>query len=541
MESTSVLIVGGSLVGLSQALFLAHQGVDCVLVERHQGLSAHPRARGINPRTMELFRQAGVEGRLRAAESARALAGNSGVVMAHTLAGEHTRLDQAYFMDTDTDFSEHTPVAWCLCHQDEAEPAIAARARELGADLRFGTELTGFTSGGDGVTATVRDVATGATRTIRAGYLVAADGARGRVREELGIPLTGPGTISDFLNISFTADLREVLGDRRFVICYLRALPMRAALLPVNNADRWLMHVECDPARAAAMSEEECRELVRTGTGVPDLAVTIEQAAPWPMAAAVADAFRAGRVLLAGDAAHVMPPTGAFGSNTGIQDAHNLAWKLALVLRGRAAPALLDTYDAERRPVAAETARQVVLRSRDRSRMTRGNGEEAAPAIRSDAELMFTYRYESAAVVPEGTGAPAGKGAPGVRVPHLSLVRPGARVDLLDLLGRGFVLLAAAGGAGWARAAAALAAERDLPLDAYRVVPALEEATSHRDVLADPMGRWPAVSGTGTAGALLVRPDGIVAWRATAASADPRAELAAALDRVLAGTAPSLV
>ncbi|MFC4587957.1 FAD-dependent monooxygenase [Sphaerisporangium corydalis] len=545
MSSPSVVIVGGSLVGLSQALFLAYQGIDCVVVERHHGLSAHPRARGINPRTMELFRQTGVESRLRAAESAKALAGNSGVVMAGTLSGGgYTRMDQAYFMDTDTDFSEHTPVSWCLCHQDEAEPAIAARARELGADLRFGTELTGFEQDADGVTVTVRDRESGAEETIRAGYLIAADGAHSGVREKLGIPLAGPGTLSDFLNISFTADLREVLGDRRFVICYLRSMPMRAALLPVNNADRWLLHVECDPERAAAISDEECRELVRAAVGIEDLDVTIDQAAPWAMSAHVATSFRKGRVLLVGDAAHVMPPTGAYGSNTGIQDAHNLAWKLAMTLKHGAAPALLDSYEAERRPVASETIQQVVLRSRDRSRMTGAGDGGTGPAIRSDAELMFTYRYESDAVVQDADAPPATGGAygVGVRAPHLTLVRPGQLVDLLDLFGHGFVLLTGAFGGAWAEAATTLADQYKIPLTAYRVVPALEESIRRRDVLADPMGRWAATFGVRQTGAVLIRPDGFVAWRAVDAQDDPHRHLGEALSRILhAGTAPSLV
>ncbi|WP_214410560.1 FAD-dependent monooxygenase [Sphaerisporangium fuscum] len=546
MESPSVVIVGGSLVGLSQALFLAQRGVDCVLVERHHGLSTHPRARGINPRTMELFRQAGVEPRLRAAESARALAGNSGVVMAETLAsGEYRRLDQAYFMDTDTDFSEYTPVSWCLCHQDEAEPAIAARARELGADIRFGTEMTGFEQDDDGVTVTVRDLATGTVRTIRSRYLVAADGARSGVRERLGIGVAGPGTLSDFLNISFTADLREVLGARRFVICYLTALPVRAALLPVNNADRWLLHVECEPERAAAMSEEECRELVRAAVGVPDLKVTVEQAAPWAMAANVAETFRDGRVFLVGDAAHVMPPTGAFGSNTGVQDAHNLAWKLALALEDLAGPALLDSYDAERRPVATETVGQVVLRSKDRSRMTRGDAGGPAPVIRSDAELMFTYRYRSDAVIAGDTGAEPGSGETygvGVRAPHLVFARPGERVDLLDLLGRDFVLLAGPAGISWTKAAADAAARCGVPVTAHRVTPALAEAVSGQGVLADPLGRFGEAFGVGPDGAVLIRPDGFVAWRAATAPEDPARHLTGALSRILhARTVPSLV
>ncbi|WP_433254649.1 FAD-dependent monooxygenase [Streptosporangium sp. CA-135522] len=581
MRSHSVLIVGGSLVGLSQALFLARQGVDCVLVERHPGLSIHPRARGLNPRTMELFRQAGIEDRLRATESARALAGNSGVAMVDTLAGqEFTRLEQAYFMDTDTDYSALTPVTWCLCHQDEAEPIIADRARELGADIRFGTELVKFEQGPDGVTAVARDRASGAEETLHAGYLVAADGAHSGIREELGISTRGPGTLSDFLNISFTADLRPVLGERRFVICYVRALPMRAALLPVNNADRWLLHVECDPRRAAAISPAECRALVRAAAGTADLDVVINQAVPWEMAGHIAETFQSGRVFLVGDSAHVMPPTGAFGSNTGVQAAHNLAWKLAAVLRHGASPTLLDSYDAERRPVAARTVEQVVLRSRDRSRMTRaaeqGGEQGGGRTIRPDAELMFAHRYRSSAVVSDtdpatagdagsgtagetggagdgGAGVVAGgadagfgtAGEVGVRAPHLVLTRAGERLAVGELFGDGFVLLAGAAGVTWTEAAAALATESGIPLAAYRVVPAVSGPDDRVDgpgLLADPAGEWERAFGVGPAGAVLVRPDGFVGWRSPAGHPDPHRALGEALSRILHGApAPFLV
>jgi len=365
-QHVPVLVAGAGLAGLCTALFLSWHQVPCLVVERHRGISPHPRARGINPQAMELMRSVGLEEEVRATESARALARNTGVLAAQSLAGHQLgALHEQYFMDVRTDLSALSPSGWCLCHQDEFEPVVRRRAEELGARFSYFTELESFEQGADGVTARLRDRESGEVRTVTADYLVGADGPASPVREALGIGVEGPGTTGHFLNIHFEADLAEELGERRFIMCYTFNDVVRGALMPLDNARRWLLHVVFDPATedVASFTDERCRELVRAAAGVPELEVKVLGAIPWEAAGRTATSFGAGRVFLVGDAAHVMPPSGAFGSNTGLQDAHNLAWKLAAVLRGDvqgdAAQALLDSYGTERKAHVRELTSRI--------------------------------------------------------------------------------------------------------------------------------------------------------------------------------------
>ncbi|MFB7102310.1 FAD-dependent oxidoreductase [Streptomyces hydrogenans] len=554
-ERTDVLIVGGGLVGLATAVFLARQGVRAVLAERHDTLAVHPRARGVNPRSMELLRGVGLEEAVRDTVSARALADNAGVIAVESLAGRHLgELRQSYHQDSGADYSVLSPSPWSLCHQDELEPLLHDKAVELGADLRFGREVASFTQDADGVTAVLRDRGaaegdTSAERVVRARYMIAADGAGSRVRSALGIPTHGPGTMARFVNIRFDADLREMLGDRRFIICYTTAAGARCALLPIDNASRWLLHVIDDrEAGSPPLSEERCVELVRAAAGLPDLDVTVHDALPWDAAGLLAGRFRQDRVFLVGDAAHLMPPSGAFGSNTGLADAHNLAWKLAAVLRGEAGEALLDSYDAERRPVARATVEQAVLRSKDRPRLVGQGTAEPDPRLRPDPAVMFHYRYASGAVVApaptEGTdGAPDlweadPRAVPGTRAPHVELELDGEKLSTVDLFGDGFVLLAAPG-ADWTAPAGAAAGATGAAVRALTVTDAVPAAPGEaRSVSASWSERYAAAPGQ----AVLVRPDGFVAWRSDLPAEAPTPEdtatrsarLTAALLRVLA-------
>jgi putative polyketide hydroxylase len=518
-EQTDVVIAGGGLVGLSMAAFLGWHGVRSILVEQHGGVSPHPRARGTNPRTMELLRGIGLEERVRASESARALTGNAGVIAVESLAGrEIGELRQSYHADSGADYSALSPTTWCLCHQDELEPLLRDRAIELGAEIRFDTGLETFEQDADGVRVTVRGRTDGTLTTLSAGYLIGADGVGSTVRHQLGIPMPGPGVLARFLNIQFRADLREALGDRRFIICYTTQAGTRCALLPIDNAHRWLLHV-LDPG--GDLDEQQCIDLVRAAAGVPDLPVRIESVLPWNAAAAVAQRFRDGRVFLVGDAAHVMPPSGAFGTNTGIQDAHNLAWKIAAVGRGVAAPSLLDSYEPERRPVAEATVRQAVLRSKDRPRLVTQEAAPPDPEIQPDPVVIFGYRYPTP--TDPGGWQPEPDGAPGSRAPHIWLSTEDGQLSTLDLFGRTFVLLTGDRGTGWADV---LSTHSTVPVRAYTV-----HSTSGPAGLRDPAGVFGPSHGVGSTGAVLVRPDGVVCWRA---SSGPDDTSIAALDEALA-------
>ncbi|WP_225830988.1 FAD-dependent monooxygenase [Streptomyces sp. NK08204] len=535
-----VLIVGGSLVGLSMSLFLGRLGVRHMLIERHSGTSVHPRGRGNNVRTMELFRVAGIEPDIKTAASL--LADNHGILQTPTLVGD---AGEWLFREIDPGggLARFSPTAWCLCSQNDLEPVLVKQARALGGDLRYFHELESFAQDSEGVTGFVRDRDTDRLYTVRADYLVAADGPRSPVRGRLGIGQSGPGDLFANVSVTFRSKLlAETVGDRRFICCYLTDPEADGALLPVDNKENWVFHAPWHPEHGETLeefTEDRLRRHIRRAVGVPDLDVEITGKASWRAAERVAESYAADRVFLAGDSAHEMSPTGAFGSNTGIQDAHNLAWKLAAVLGGWAGPGLLGTYDTERRPVALATSARASARSVEHSHP----GFAPAPGVGVGKRggilnVVLGYRYPEGAVlgadpaepvVPEGMRL---TGQPGSRAPHLWLRRTGERISTLDLYERCPVLLSDAGsaaGTAWHAAARRVADARGLPLEAYRIgTGARAELTYDGE-----HGDWAAAHGTTADGAVLVRPDGFVAWRAPGAAADPEAELREVLAAVL--------
>ncbi|MFI1034145.1 FAD-dependent oxidoreductase [Streptomyces sp. NPDC020951] len=535
-----VLIVGGSLVGLATSLFLGRLGVPHVLLERHSGTSIHPRGRGNNVRTMELFRVAGVERAIQ--EAAATLADNHGILQAPTLVGD---AGEWLFRDIDPGggLARFSPSSWCLCSQNDLEPVLLDHAKRLGGDIRFSTELMSFETDAHGVTAVAKSRDTGEHLTVRADYLVAADGPRSPVREQLGIGQSGPGDLFHNVSLTFRSHgLAEVVGDRRFIVCYLTSPDADGALLPVDNRENWVFHAPWHPEQGETLEEftdERCVEHIRRAVGVADLDVEITGKAPWHAAQRVVRSYRSGRVFLAGDSAHEMSPTGAFGSNTGIQDAHNLAWKLAAVLDGWAGEPLLDSYDAERRPVAEATSARAAVRSAEHSHPgfapPPGVGGGGGPQ-RGILNVALGYRYPQGAVVgadPASPVVPEGldlTGEPGSRAPHLWVRRGDERISTLDLYERSLVLLSDAGEpSGWHEAAERLAGELALPLKSYRV-----GAGSGADLVPEGDADWAERHGTARGGAVLVRPDGFVAWRSPGPDPAPESTLRQVLSGGLA-------
>ncbi|MCZ4123704.1 FAD-dependent oxidoreductase [Streptomyces sp. H39-S7] len=537
-ERVPVLIVGGSLVGLSASLFLGRLGIEHLLVERHAQTSHHPRGRGNNVRTMELFRTAGVEPLIR--EAASVLAENHGILQADTLTGS----EQEWLfkqIDPGGALAKFSPSGWCLCSQNDLEPVLLRSARELGGDLRFGTELICAEQDADGVTAVVRSRETGEDRTIRADYLIAADGPRSPVRERLGIAMTGAGDLFHNVSITFRAKrLADAVGDRRFIVCYLTNPESPGALLPVDNDQNWVFHAPWRPDGGETLedfTDQRCQALIRTAVGVPDLEVEVTGKAPWHAAERVAERYGAGRIFLAGDSAHEMSPTGAFGSNTGIQDAHNLAWKLAAVLGGWAGPGLLETYDAERRPVALATGARASTRSAEH----RHPGYDVSPGPGRKPGMLAVvlgYRYGEGAVVGAAQDRPAvpeefsPQAEPGGRAPHMWLRQEDVRLSTLDLYERTPVLLSGPEGDDWHGAGLSIAGRTGIPLACYQVGP-----DEDHDLVPEEGADWARLHGTENDGAVLVRPDGFIAWRSR--TADPNAErtLRDVLEQVL-GSAP---
>ncbi|MFC8447508.1 FAD-dependent oxidoreductase [Kitasatospora sp. NPDC057223] len=533
-DRVPVLIVGGSLVGLSASLFLGRLGVRHLVVEKHAGTSHHPRGRGNNVRTMELLRVAGAEPGVR--EAASVLAENHGILQADTLTGAE---QEWLFREIDPGgaLARFSPSSWCLCSQNDLEPVLLRQARDLGGEIRFGTELMSFEQDAEGVTAVLRSRETGEERTVRAQYLIAADGPRSPVRERLGIGQSGKGELFHNVSITFRAKrLPDVVGDRHFIACYLTNPQGPGALLPVDNREHWVFHAPWHPEHGEPMeafTDERCIQHIRTATGVPDLEVEITGRAPWHAAERVADQYSSGRVFLAGDSAHEMSPTGAFGSNTGIQDAHNLAWKLAAVLGGWGGSALLDSYTTERRPVARVTSERASARSAEH----RHPGYDAVPGTGRQAGVLAValgYRYPEGAVAgadPQQPVVPENfrlSGEPGSRAPHMWLLRAGVRLSTLDLYEQALVLLTGPQGADWHPAARRAADRLAVPLDTYRVGSGADD-----DLAPEPGADWAELYGVGADGAVLVRPDGFVAWRSEGALPDRERALDEALRTVL--------
>ncbi|MEJ3750558.1 FAD-dependent monooxygenase [Actinomycetes bacterium KLBMP 9797] len=504
-ESTPVLVVGGGLVGLSTSLFLSAHGVPSVLVERHPGTSIHPRAWGLYPRSLELLRTVGVADAL--FQEGEGFAGHNLNGLVESLAGREINIRR---VPAPEDVSDISPVPRILSlSQDRIEPILLARAKEMGGDLRYGTELVDFAPAADGVVATVRTRETGTEHTIRAEYLIAADGAHSPVRKRLDIPTRGRGTVRHQMSVLFRAELEGPLRGRRFAVCKVENPTVTGILGHDDSLRQGTLIVTYHPERGEQPSDftpERCVTLVRAAVGVPDLAVEILSALPWEMAAVLAERFRVGRVFLVGDAAHVLPPVGGYGANTGIQDAHNLAWKLAATLAGSAGPDLLDTYAAERLPVCGATMEQAMLRLAARAGFATA---EQKAALIEPLTVTCGYRYRSGAIRAAGAPGPMFTdpreltGEPGTRAPHVVLRRNGAAISTLDLFGTRPVLLAGADGEPWCAAAERAAATLDIPLRVHRV----------GGDLIDTAHAWHAAYGVEPAGAVLVRPDGFVCWR----------------------------
>ena len=552
-----VLVVGGSLVGLSTAMLLAHHGVQPLVVERHSGTAIHPRAGHFNLRTLEILRSAGLEDTVRR-RSREQYPPDGGISNVESLAGREIGV---FFADLNAGVGEFSPTIRLFVNQDALEPILRARAEELGAQLRYGTECTALEQDDNGVFAELTDVATGARSWVRARYVVAADGNRSPVRNRLGIGMRSHGVLSNSITIYFRAerDLTPLLAGRNQGVHYVTNPVLRGffRLDRGGNGGFLVVNLVGDTARpeivaaypeapwanvAEGITKERALELLRAAIGVPGMPLVIHDIATWQAVADVAERFADQRVFLAGDAVHVVPPNGGFGGNTGVHDAHNLAWKLAAVVNGTAGPGLLATYDAERRPVGEFTVEQAYARYV--GRVAPYLGTAGAQPVVDDLYLELGYRYDSTAIIADpGDPWPTDgelphrhprdlRAQPGSRAPHVFLNRDGARVSTLDLFGKNFVLLAGPLGAAWQEAAQAAAGRLGVGLDAYQVAGGDEEAPGD-GILSGDGNRFRSAYQMAPDGAVLVRPDGYVAWRAADGSRATTEVMTAVLSRVL--------
>ncbi|KAF4628045.1 hypothetical protein G7Y89_g10107 [Cudoniella acicularis] len=517
-QQAPVLIVGGGIVGLSASLFLSSHGINSLLVERHTGTSIHPRARGVNSRTMELYRELGIDEAIRLAGASLSL--SMGIYKGSSLVSviePHKRKEKngSGKFPFESFVEKIGPTRGTRGTQDLIEPVLLAAARNRGGDVRFNTECIAFDQDDNGIKATMRDRSDGSESIVHADYMIAADGAGSPIRQKLGVQTTGAGTLGYLLNILFEADLRELVQGREFSMCLIEHPKVRGLFTSINNSNRWVFHLSYDPSKGEKVgdfSPQRCEELVKIALGLPDIEVEIKSILPWEPTVRVAEQFQYGRLFLAGDAAHQMPPWGGQGANTGIADVHNLAWKLATVLHGRATEALLATYDAERVPIgrlvseeSGAAADEHGLFSLDKSFRTIWAIIRRVPRIAG-----FGYQYTSQGINTEDTTPFPWSlrwllhplqwflkldGKAGTRTPHLWVQRKGQRISTLDILGKSFVLFVGADGEAWCKNVPSVFASVGVVLEAYQIGPVGDLVCSK--------GEWESLAGISSTGALL--------------------------------------
>ena len=502
-----VLIVGAGAGGLATSALLAQHGVRSLLVEKRDETFIYPKARNLSFRSLEILRELGLSKEVHAV--ADGVSGMFGKPALNSAEAWEAFDADAIFSPFDG-LSPEPPGQYCP--QSAFEPMLLAHIRSHRSEVHYGTELCSFEQDDSGVTATVRERDSGASETVSADYLVAADGVHSPIRDALGVTTSGYGALPIYVVfIYFRAPWRKFvphLGDGDAV--QVKNAEVDGIFLPVREDLGMFIttYFPDDGDTAAQFTAQRCRDVLTKAIGEP-IDIDVIDVAPWQPYEQVADQFHSGRAFLVGDSAHTMPPFKAGGANTAIQSAHNLAWKLAAVVNGTAGPALLATYHTERYPVGRFNARQSLtgpalgfLRLDDRRPQL--PADEEAPMF----ALLIGYQYRSAAVISDDA-APADaqtvspveelRAQPGTRVPHAWIQHGGRRISTLDLVGPGFTLFTGSSGAPWACAADAVSGMLNVPIGVHSVDP--------------DDGGWAELTGVSPDEALLVRPDGIVAWR----------------------------
>lgn len=585
--TTDVLIVGSGPAGSSAALFLATYGVEHLVITKYASTADTPRAHITNQRTVEIMRDMGIEDQVAAEATPHPMIGET--VFCTAIAGEELGRVRAWGTSPErhADYETASPSLNCDLPQTLFEPILVRNATARGSKYRWSTEYLTLTQDEDGVHALVLDRLTGQRYTIHAKYLIGADGGRSKVAADLELPMEGRMGRSGSMNIVCDMDLTPYCENRQSVLYWV--LQPGAAVggiglglvRMVRPWTKWLITWGYDIEQAPPqLTKEAAAEIVRNLIGDPDLAIEVESFSLWTVNEMYATRNTAGRVFCVGDAVHRHPPSNGLGSNTSIGDSYNLAWKLAHVLKGLAGPELLATYDDERVPVGEQIVKRanrsidefgaildaLGIDPRDDTATMQAQiaarkepteqGEARREALRQ-ALVLKNYefnalgvelgqRYASAAVAEDGTPFPAPTRDPelyyeptthpGARLPHawLGTADPTApRVSTHDLCGHGrFTVLTGTNGAAWAEAAREVAEATGVELAAHVIGPGQD----HEDLYGD----WARLREITDSGALLVRPDNHIGFRAMSMVEDPRQALEEALRTVLCRRSPAL-
>ncbi len=545
-----VLIVGAGPSGMMAALLLTRLGLSVRIVERRASPQRAPAAHVVNARTLEICRSLGIDSE-KIAAIANDPADTGRVYWATKLGGEP--LGSLPYEQQGDDQLAVTPTPLRNISQNRFEPLLLDELNQDGADsIRWQHQWESAKQHDDRVTSKVRDLGDDTVHEITSRYLIAADGAGSRVRKSLDIGLRGPERLQSFLMIHLEGNFRSVAGDPPGILHFI-CDPEGGGAFVLHDLDKEAvyMHTLESDETLDDYSTDRCEQIVRAALQNPNLEFQVVSAGTWLMTAQVAEHYRDGRIFLVGDAAHRFPPTGGLGLNSGVQDVHNLAWKIAAVERGWAPTSLLDTFESERRPVAQSNADQslsnalklieipMALGLGDDVAQSRSNMEKvlADPAGRKQVEraienqidhfdmvgLQLGFVYQDGALVKDNSPPPTidsrtftPTGRPGARLPHAWLAH-GLRRSVLDWVPLDhFLMIAGPEGAEWL---AALSHIKSVPVEGRQVRPG-----EVKDLPA-----WLATSGIQADGALLVRPDQHVAWRSSRIAEDCAAELTRAM------------
>jgi len=395
-----------------------------------------------------------------------------------------------------------------FCTQDILEPILLEKATSLGVRALFNTELVSVEQNEDGVTATLLDRLTRKKSLLRCDYLIAADGARSPMREMLKIPFDGPPPLSRQLNMYFRSDLSHLTKKGPFSLCSIRQPTFRGLIATINATDLWTLHVVVKKdSTPEDFPEEKCLEYIRAAVGIPNLKVELKGFSTWDSQVRVARTYNDGRIYFAGDSAHSMPPWGGFGANTGIQDAHNLCWKLSAVIKKEAGEKLLASYQPERQPIA-HAVTQIAGSMNDENGLMHTAWFSLAPKMfRALPYFCVGYGYSSAVILEStfplpGPGTTELSGKPGTRVPHVSLrFKDDTTKSTIDLC-TSLTLFCGPDTMHTPEIARKVSEELNIALNVFRGG-------------VDGDGDFVKSFGIGRDGILLARPDAFVAWRMT--------------------------
>ncbi|HKR38294.1 MAG TPA: FAD-dependent monooxygenase [Paraburkholderia sp.] len=572
---TDVLVVGAGPTGLTASIYLAKHGVKVLSISKYPGTAPAPRAHITNQRTLEVFRDLEIEDQVRQVGYELSYLSNN--VMVTSMAGLEIGRYRSYGTGPDrlSEYALASPCPAANCQQHVMEPVLLAEARRLGADVRFNNELLNIEQTDNEVIARVLDRETGVEYSVHAAYAIGADGGRSTVAEQLDFKFTGEAGLKGMASSWLEVDLTQYAAHRPGIIYWTSpAGDQTASWTTVTPFTEWLF-VHPWPTNQEKPSEEIVLQKARRSIGDPEIPIRIRHVSTWQVNNVVATEYQKGRVFLAGDAAHRHPPYGGLGTNTSVQDAFSLAWKLLFVLKGKAGTGLLDSHTEERQPVGAHVVHRAIesfknmapledaiglskVTSEEEARRTletlfgdspagAERREKLASAItlqdyRSNAlGVDLGQRYVSRAIVSEASPFPEPETGdrelnyrptthPGAPLPHAWIEHEKKKLSVLDLAGHGrFTLFVGVGGEAWARAAAEVSAELGIEL----VVCSVGLRCTYDDVTGD----WVKVREVGDGGAILVRPDRFVAWRSLDMPKSPNSALGAALRQVLSLTA----